>query len=175
VAPGFAGGGPGISAVVEMLFKDNYTCIVLANTDGGITEELSPRIMSAIKGRHYPKPTLPPANYLYGILKKQGAAYLVSHFDQLPEEGGFCERHSGILNKAGYSLMSQGKADEAIEVFAVNVQLFPKEANPYDSLAEAYLKKGDKENALKYYKKALELDPEFPSAKRMAGELEGKE
>jgi tetratricopeptide (TPR) repeat protein len=37
-------------------------------------------------------------------------------------------------------------------------------ANGYDSLGEAYMKKGDKENAIKYYEKALVLDPKMGTA-----------
>ena len=64
-----------------------------------------------------------------------------------------------------------GRAKVSIPVFQANVKLFPKEANPYDSLAEAYLKDGQKDKALAYYKKALEIDPDFPSAKAAMEEL----
>ena len=76
------------------------------------------------------------------------------------------------MNDLGYALVREGKIEEAINIFSANVKLFPKEANPYDSLAEAYLKKGDVINAMKYYKKALEIDPNFLSAKRAVKELE---
>jgi tetratricopeptide (TPR) repeat protein len=47
------------------------------------------------------------------------------------------------------------------------VKLHPKEANLYDSIGEFYLNKGDKPNAIEYYNKALEVDPNFENAKRM--------
>lgn len=68
------------------------------------------------------------------------------------------------VNRLGYDLLRNEKTDEAIEIFKLNVEAYPKSANTYDSLAEAYLKKGNKEEAIKYYSKALEVDPNFPSA-----------
>ena len=68
---------------------------------------------------------------------------------------------------------SQAYAD-AIAIFHANVDLFPDEANPYDSLAEAYLKSGDKAKALEYYQKVLEIDPNFPSAVQMVAKLKGR-
>jgi pentatricopeptide repeat protein len=46
----------------------------------------------------------------------------------------------------------------------VNLEAYPQSANTYDSLAEAYLKKGNKDEAIKYYSKALEVNPNFASA-----------
>lgn len=69
-----------------------------------------------------------------------------------------------VINDAGYFLMGRDRVDEAIRVFALNAELHPDSANVYDSLGEAYLKKGDKGNALSNYKKALALDPTFRTA-----------
>jgi tetratricopeptide (TPR) repeat protein len=38
-------------------------------------------------------------------------------------------------------------------------RLYPDSPNTYDSLAEAYLAKGDQENAIKYYRLAVEKNP----------------
>ena len=60
--------------------------------------------------------------------------------------------------------MGQNRVDEAIEVFQLNTELHPTSANAYDSLGEGFLKKGDKENALTNYRRALELDPKMQTA-----------
>ena len=39
--------------------------------------------------------------------------------------------------------------------------------NPYDSIGEFYLKKNQKEKVIEYYNKALRIDPNLESAKRM--------
>ncbi len=48
----------------------------------------------------------------------------------------------------------------------------PNSFNVYDSLGEAYMAKGDKENAIKNYKKSLELNPDNENAKDMLQQLQ---
>jgi tetratricopeptide (TPR) repeat protein len=65
------------------------------------------------------------------------------------------------LNNYGYTLMLQeNDVDKALEIFKINVEKNPNSWNVYDSLAEAYSKKGDKANASKYYNAALKLAPD---------------
>lgn len=65
------------------------------------------------------------------------------------------------LNTYGYNLLLQQKnIDKSIEVFKINVEKHPDSWNVFDSLAEAFAAKGDKKNAQKYYKMALEKSPE---------------
>jgi hypothetical protein len=63
------------------------------------------------------------------------------------------------LNAYGYQLLGQGDHDKAIEVLTMNTVRFPKSANAWDSLGEAYATKGDKDNAIKNFKKCLSLNP----------------
>ena len=68
------------------------------------------------------------------------------------------------INEWGYALLGQNKDAQAIEVFKLSIYVSPKSANAYDSLAEAYEKVGDKENAILQYRKCLELEPSNPHA-----------
>ncbi len=63
------------------------------------------------------------------------------------------------LNALGYRFINEKSYDKAVEVLSYNVRLYPNSPNTYDSLAEAYLNKGDRENAIKYYKLAVERNP----------------
>ena len=76
------------------------------------------------------------------------------------------------FNALGYRLMGNGKIDEAIEVFKLNIDAFPGSWNVYDSLAEAYMTKGVNELAIKYYKKSIDLNPENTNAKEIVKRLE---
>jgi len=71
------------------------------------------------------------------------------------------------LNTAGYSLLSQDKLQDAIDIFKKNVELYPESSNVYDSLGEAYMKNGDKELSIENYKMSLKLDPDNDNAKEM--------
>jgi tetratricopeptide (TPR) repeat protein len=63
----------------------------------------------------------------------------------------------GELNVYGYQLIGQGEIDKAIDVFAMNAEKHPNSWNCYDSLAEAYMNKGDTQKAIEFYEKALSM------------------
>jgi D-alanyl-D-alanine-carboxypeptidase/D-alanyl-D-alanine-endopeptidase len=63
------------------------------------------------------------------------------------------------LNAWAYSLMRKGKKQEALEIFKLNTGLHPNSWNDYDSQAEGYENVGDLDNAIKYYRRSLELNP----------------
>ncbi|HSM63229.1 MAG TPA: prolyl oligopeptidase family serine peptidase [Gillisia sp.] len=66
------------------------------------------------------------------------------------------------INNYGYDLISRGNIDNAIKIFKIFVQRFPKNPNAYDSLGEALVLKGDIQEGIKNYKIALKLteDPD---------------
>lgn len=70
----------------------------------------------------------------------------------------------GRINNLGYELLRQKKYAAAIAVFKLNVELYPQASNTYDSLGEAYMMNGDKELAIKNYKKSLELNSKNTNA-----------
>jgi uncharacterized membrane protein len=73
-----------------------------------------------------------------------------------PAAYNFAERE---LNNLGYELLRARRLDDAIRVFTLNVEAYPRSSNGYDSLAEAYLDSGDKARAVAKYKIAVQLDP----------------
>ena len=62
---------------------------------------------------------------------------------------------------------------EAIEIFRLNTEMFPRSGNAFDSLGEAYMIKGDRERAIENYKRSLELDPRNANAVVMLKKLGG--
>jgi CubicO group peptidase (beta-lactamase class C family) len=111
----------------------------------------------------------------YELLVAGKTAEAIARYQQIkkekPENQAVSEAR---LNGLGYSLMSQKKMPQAIAVFKVNVELYPKSANVYDSLGEAYMVNGDKELAITNYKKSLDLDPSNSNAITMLKKLEAK-
>lgn len=49
--------------------------------------------------------------------------------------------------------------------------IHPDSWNAYDSLAEAYMKKGDKKSAIENYKKSLQLNPDNADGKTILEKL----
>jgi cyclase len=75
------------------------------------------------------------------------------------------------LNILGYQLLNRKMFKAAIEIFKLNVEAYPESGNVYDSLAEAYMKEGNKEMAIKFYLKSLEKDPNNENARGMLNQL----
>ena len=67
------------------------------------------------------------------------------------------------LNTAGYDLLSANKINEAIDIFKLNVKLFPDSWNTYDSLGEALALAGNKKEAIENYEKSIKLNPKSDS------------
>ena len=63
------------------------------------------------------------------------------------------------LNNYGYQLLGQSQYDKAIEILTLATERFPKSANAWDSLGEAYALKGDEKNAVVNFKKSLKMNP----------------
>ncbi len=78
------------------------------------------------------------------------------------------------LNNMGYALLNNKKIKDAIEVFKLNVKLFPKSWNVYDSLGEAYADDGDKENAIKNYEQSVKINPQNDNGKKALEKLKQK-
>jgi len=63
------------------------------------------------------------------------------------------------LNSLGYRLIRKKEFKDAIRIFQLNIEAYPRSSNAYDSLAEGYMDDGDKAQAIINYKKAIQLNP----------------
>lgn len=77
----------------------------------------------------------------------------------------------GYLNNLGYELLENHKSEDSQAAFELNTLLFPESFNVWDSLAECYMKQGDIQNAIKYYRKSLGMNSENTNAMDKLREL----
>jgi len=77
--------------------------------------------------------------------------------------------YAAAYNLLGYLAMARDKFEEAERLFKTYVELRPEAPNPYDSLAEYYLRVGDFDNAVANYRAAYEADPRYIDAWTRAG------
>lgn len=159
------GGGPGVSAAVELLIKDKFMVIALANTDGVVAEQITQRVTDVYQGKEYKKVILPLGLFATKLLAKNGNSYFIDNAQREFSEAGYDNVHPRTLNKLGFAFINNNQLDKAISAFIVNTKMFPQVANAFDSLALAYEQSGDKTKALLNYQKALSLDENFESAK----------
>lgn len=66
------------------------------------------------------------------------------------------------LNQLGYALINESKTEEAIAVFQLAIEAYPKSANLYDSISDAYIAKGDTAGAINAVKECIKLIPDDP-------------
>jgi dienelactone hydrolase len=67
-----------------------------------------------------------------------------------------------MLNQLGYARLQEGNADEAVELFKLNVEAYPTSANAQDSLADGYLARGQNDLAIAAEERCLALLPTDP-------------
>jgi len=76
------------------------------------------------------------------------------------------------LNVLGYQQMNAHHVEEAIALFKLNVEMYPRAYNTYDSLGEAYMVHGDRLLAIRNYRKSLALNPQNTNAVEKLKQLE---
>jgi tetratricopeptide (TPR) repeat protein len=91
------------------------------------------------------------------------AAELVRTFDALPVN--HFVRAASELNGLGYSLLNEGRTEQALAAFELKVHLYPEYANGWDSLGEAYVRAARRKEAVAAFRRALDIDPEFESSR----------
>jgi tetratricopeptide (TPR) repeat protein len=102
---------------------------------------------------------------VYETVQKEGLSAALQQYKEAKQtQPDAFEFGPGQLNLVGHRLLQHGKAKEALEFFKLNADSYPDKASAYDSLGEAYLANGDKEQAAKNFKKSLELDNANTSA-----------
>ncbi len=152
------GGINGFNTLIARVPSDKNLIVLLNNTGGAPLNKMSTAIMGILYGKTYNMPKKSLANLLLKEMKENGISSGLEQYSKLKKSEIYTVDESE-MNSAGYQLLQSGKVKEAIELFKINVEAFPKSGNVYDSLGEAYLKDGNKELAIVNYKKSVELDP----------------
>lgn len=103
------------------------------------------------------KPLVPA---LFATIDAKGIDAAVRQYHELkaaqPQVWNFDEKP---LNTLAYQLLRAKKYPEAIGVFRLNVEAYPRSSNARDGLGDGYLRAGDRAHAIEQYRQALQLDP----------------
>jgi CubicO group peptidase (beta-lactamase class C family) len=169
------GGDTGYRSQVMLFPDDGMAVVIMLNSDAVPGSELAEAAHLVVLGLPA-RPIKKPLGRVVGrTVLEQGAAAAGRQYRDLkasaPDDFDFGE---GVLNRLGYWMLNHGRPADAVEILKLNVEAYPRSANPYDSLGEAYRKTGQKDLALATYRKALELDPNMSSAAQAVKELEAE-
>lgn len=120
------------------------------------------------------KPAPLPVQLKLYALKDLPAQNVIATYDEAKnstEQMYDFSRAEDVLNSIGYSYLADGKMNDAIEIFKLNVRESPTSPNAYDSLGEAYRSAGRITDAIKNYEASLRFAPDSPSGKKALEEM----
>jgi CubicO group peptidase (beta-lactamase class C family) len=164
---GHSGGFAGINSFLDMYIDLGYTLAVMSNRDMGATA-VRDHILAQLIGKTQWMRDQELTDAIQEEIVQSGYDAGVALYEKRKDEGTISERQ---FNRFGYTLLSEEKISQAIDIFRFNVFLYPESANTFDSLGEAYMVAGDKEKASYNYEKSLELDPDNQNAAEMLKRL----
>lgn len=168
-----SGGIFGFNTLIVRFPEDNNLIVILNNIDNGVsTSQLSKGIRYILYGLEAPAPKQDLVKILYKLFTEKGISGAKDEFAEIIKNKTDYQFSENDINNLGYFLLGQGKISDAIEVFKINVNEFPESFNVYDSLGEAYMEAGDKDNAILNYKKSIELNPGNENGKKMLEKLQ---
>ncbi|WP_338767095.1 serine hydrolase [Bernardetia sp. ABR2-2B] len=153
-------------------FKENIVVILLSNYKNQ-TRPMGVSIHNLMKDKPYriPKKSVAQA------IKKQTIENVdkgIKAYFALKEEseGEYGFDNPSELNNLGYELIRLEKNKEAIELFQLAIKEFPKNANIFDSMGEAYFIDKQYDLALENYNMAVKLGGTNGNAKSMIEKIE---
>lgn len=167
------GGINGFNTIITRFPEDKHLIVLLNNTGGTNLGEISNAITGILYDLTYDMPKKSLAKALFELINKKDLNSGLKWFKANKDSEIYALKENEF-NRIGYQFLQSGKLKEAIAVFKINVDRFPKSSNVYDSLGEAFLKDGQKDLAVVNYKKALELDPGNSNAEKIIEKLENK-
>ncbi len=167
------GGINGFNSTIVRFPETQDLIILLDNTSRGDRIDQLARGIADIL--HDIEPPQPRASLVDEMMKTPSAdgKQLIARYRELkakaPDQYDFREEE---LNHLGYTFLQRGRVVDAIDIFQLNVEAYPQSFNVYDSLGEAYAAHGDREPAIKNYRKSLELNPKNTNAAEAIRRLE---
>jgi CubicO group peptidase (beta-lactamase class C family) len=154
--------GGGINGFNSLITRvpDTKTLVVLLNNTGGAPlAAITESILGILNGKPHRPVAQPLVDILRETIQTSGIEAAIARFKELRTRKDLYSFSESQMNSLGYEYLAERKLKEAIAVFKLNVDTYPKSSNVYDSLGEAYAAAGEKELAIKNYEKSVELDP----------------
>lgn len=114
----------------------------------------------------------PTQNEFIGLIEQGKMSDALKIYEQTRQRNpGWVIFGETEMNSLGYRVLGKEDYATAIKIFKLNVDAYPSSGNVYDSLGEAFMKAGNKKDAITYYKRSLEIDPGNDNARKMLQQL----
>ncbi|MFK7773142.1 MAG: serine hydrolase [Saprospiraceae bacterium] len=125
-------------------------------------KNITKMIFTTLKGKKiYPEKINAPKSFALSLnnhIEEKGITASLEWWEQIKNSKEYNHNEEEI-NALGYEYLQAKNVNISIQIFNLNVIAFPDSWNAYDSLGEAFMLDGNKEMAIKNYKKSVELNP----------------
>jgi tetratricopeptide (TPR) repeat protein len=169
------GGIDGFTTLITRVLEDRILIVTLNNTSDAPHQAIATGILDILAGRTPAQPRRGLRDELQAAIDAGGADAAVSRYREIKaKEKNLFDLREPQLNALGYDLLAQGEVDAALAIFRLNVEEYPESGNVYDSLAEAQMAAGTKDDAVRNYARSLQLDPTNRNAVEQLAKLMAK-
>ena len=177
-----SGAATGLSCILLRNISKHQTIVVFDNIHYN-AHEVASNTLKVLNGIQVPYPKKSIARIYARVLLKSGADvardtlkvlrkdtlnYILSE-DEMNSLG--YDLMGGVNNPNPYHFPEEHKYTEAVETLKLNMELFPDSWNVYDSYGEALLNMGRKDEAIKMYRRSIELNPKNEGGKKVLEQL----
>lgn len=160
-AVGMSGGG---RAAFLIYPEDDLAVIVWTNLGGAFPEDFLEELAGVYNAGII---NADPLTFLRINLRKTGFEKAIEITEKEKKVNPQFILNEFEINEWAYRMMSKNQLKEALEIFKLNVHLFPQSWNAYDSYGEALLKSDRKAEAIAMYKKSVALNPANDNGKKV--------
>jgi CubicO group peptidase (beta-lactamase class C family)/Tfp pilus assembly protein PilF len=160
------GGINGFNTRITRVKEDKAFIVMLNNTGAAPLRDIERAILAILYDKSYnePKESLARAT---GFLAEEGKFKEAIKFFNANVDNDKYDFLESEINELGYQFMYAKNMEGAATVFEANMKRFPNSFNVYDSYGEAMLYSGKRKQAIKYYERSLELNPDNQNGKDM--------
>ncbi len=160
---------PGFETSIVKYLEHQISIVILSNQTGIPVQSIFNDIGNLMLGLE----VKPPVKLNHDFYRQVLALGAENYFQKLNQTNSLSSVPKvNEINRMGYNYFRSSQIDKAIEIFLINTLIYPKDANTFDSLGEAYLAKNFYELALVNYKKSVELNPNNQSGKKVVERIE---
>lgn len=169
-----SGGEPGAVTMFIRNVTKNQTVIVLNNVTHRSTHTTAMSLLYLLNGGSAQTDKLSIANAFSRTLIKSGIDEAWTTFHEIKTDTARFYLDEREMNRAGLSMFYNGFKNQGIELLRLNTVLFPASSNVYDSYATALTALGKRQEAIKMYRKILEMNPKAVRAQKALADLGAK-
>ncbi|MDR2273169.1 MAG: serine hydrolase [Sphingobacterium sp.] len=159
---GHTGGHDGIACEL-MIYPDlGYTVVILTNGEVENYWEASNLIKKQLVGS---APSIDNFFYTKDIIQTVRDKGYEAGINAIEQNSKKYSLRENLIERYAYKFLFEKKANQAIDLFKLNLHFFPNSANGYYYISEAYMVSGQKKQAIEYLKLYLEKEPQDNDAR----------